>query len=101
MLNVNFRNLSKTPVAVLSERERRVRLLTQNSTETGHLQVVFFLNLICIKIRMQYEGHDISLGYHTDQGPSGEGQYNGQGLYCGQSTASEVFPFLLPNYTHV
>ena len=26
-----------------------------------------------------------------DQGPPGHGQYNGHGVYCGLSTASEVF----------
>ena len=30
-------------------------------------------------------------GHHTDQGPQGRGQYYGQGVYCGLSTASEVF----------
>ena len=30
-------------------------------------------------------------GYHTDQGPLGRGQYNGQGVYCGLSTPSAVF----------
>ena len=30
-------------------------------------------------------------GVHcTDQGPKGRSQYNGQGVYCGLSTASEV-----------
>ena len=33
------------------------------------------------------------LGYHTDQGPYGHHQYDGQGeyMYCDMSTASEVF----------
>ena len=39
----------------------------------------------------QYEGHNTPLSYHTDQGPYGHGQYNGQGVYYGLSTASEVF----------
>ena len=41
--------------------------------------------------RRQYEGHNTPLGYYTDQGPKGHGEYNGQGVYCGLSTASEVF----------
>ena len=28
-------------------------------------------------------------------------QYDGQGVYCGMNTASEVFLFLRPNYIHV
>ena len=36
----------------------------------------------------------LPLGYYTDQGPYGRGQYNGQGVYCGLSTASEVFLIL-------
>ena len=32
------------------------------------------------------------LDYYTDHGPLGRGQYNGQGVYCGLSTASGVFP---------
>ena len=44
--------------------------------------------------RRQYEGHNTSLGYYTDQGPLGCGQYNGQGVYCGLSTGSEVFLML-------
>ena len=39
----------------------------------------------------QYEGHNTRLGYYTDQGPKGRSQYNGQGVFCGLSTASEVF----------
>ena len=31
------------------------------------------------------------LGHHTDQGHTGYGQYDGQGMYFGPSTASEVF----------
>ena len=31
------------------------------------------------------------LGYHTDQGPQGHGQYDGQGVYYGLSTATKVF----------
>ena len=31
------------------------------------------------------------LPYYTDCGPMGRGQYNGQGVYCGLSIASEVF----------
>ena len=31
---------------------------------------------------------------HTDQGPKGRGQYDGQGMYCGLSTAPEVFLIL-------
>ena len=37
----------------------------------------------------------ICIGYHTDQGPQGRDQYDGQGVYCGQSTASEVFLIIL------
>ena len=36
--------------------------------------------------RRQYEGHNTPLGSHTDQGPC-----NGQGVYCGLSTAYEEF----------
>ena len=50
----------------------------------------------------QYEGHNTPNGYYTDQGPYDRGQYDDQGVYCGLSTASEVFLiFLLPNYIHV
>ena len=31
------------------------------------------------------------LGLHTDQGPQGRSQYDDQGVYCGPSTASELF----------
>ena len=41
--------------------------------------------------RRQYEGYNTPLGCYTDQGPLGRGQYDGQGVYCGLSTASEVF----------
>ena len=41
--------------------------------------------------RRQDEGHITPLGCYTDQGPRGCSQYDGQGLYCGLSTASEVF----------
>ena len=37
--------------------------------------------------------HNTPLGYYTDQGSLSHGQYNGQGVYCGLSTASEVFLF--------
>ena len=40
---------------------------------------------------MQYEGHNTPLGCYTDQGQQGRVQYDGQGVYCGASTASEVF----------
>ena len=36
-------------------------------------------------------GAFIELGYQTDRGPTCLGQYDGQGVYCGLSTASEVF----------
>ena len=39
----------------------------------------------------QYKGHNTPLGYYTDQGPQGRGQYYGQGVFCGPNTASEVF----------
>ena len=45
----------------------------------------------------QYEGHNTPLGccYYTDQGPQSCGQYDSQGVYlgvyCGLSTAPEVF----------
>ena len=49
--------------------------------------------------RRQYEGHNTPLGYCTDQGPQGCGQYDGQydglGEYCGAHTASSVFLILL------
>ena len=35
--------------------------------------------------------HTPGLGYYTDQGPKCRGQYDGQGVYCGLRTASEVF----------
>ena len=41
--------------------------------------------------RRQYEGHNTPLGYYTDQGPQGRGQYDDHGVYCGPSTASKVF----------
>ena len=31
------------------------------------------------------------LGYYTDQGPQGHGQYNGQGMFFGLNTTSDVF----------
>ena len=31
---------------------------------------------------MQYEAHNTTIGYHTDQRPWGHGQYDGQGAYC-------------------
>ena len=36
-------------------------------------------------------GHNTPLGYYTDQDPKGHSQYDGQGVYCCPSTASEVF----------
>ena len=36
-------------------------------------------------------GHNTPLGFYTDQSPEGRGQYDSLGVYCGQSTASEVF----------
>ena len=47
--------------------------------------------MIIIRNRRQYEGHNTPLGYYTDQGPQGCSHYDGQGVYCGLSTASEVF----------
>ena len=41
--------------------------------------------------RMQYEGHNIPLAYHTDCDLIGLGQDDGQGVYSGKNTASEVF----------
>ena len=41
--------------------------------------------------RRQYEGHNTPLGCCTDQGPQGWSQYDDLGMYCGLSTASEVF----------
>ena len=35
--------------------------------------------------------HYSPIGYYTDQGPYGRGQYDGQGVYFGLSTTSEVF----------
>ena len=63
-----------------------------------HCSVDLYLILIYETQRRQYEGHN-TLGYYTDQCPYGCGQYNGQGVYCGLSSASEVF--LLPNYTNI
>ena len=42
-------------------------------------------------IEERYEGNNTPLGNYTDHGQEGSGQYNGQGVYCGLSTASEVF----------
>ena len=39
----------------------------------------------------QYEGHNTPNGYYIDQGPYGRCQYDDQGVYCGLSTASEMF----------
>ena len=39
----------------------------------------------------QYEGHNTHLCYYIDQGPKNPGQCDGQAVYCGLSTASEVF----------
>ena len=39
----------------------------------------------------QYSGHNTPLGYYTDLGPYGHGQYDGQGVYLGLSIDSEVF----------
>ena len=52
--------------------------------------------------RRQYESHNTPNGHHR---PMSLGQYNGQGVYCGLSTASEMFLFfyfllLLLNCTH-
>ena len=42
------------------------------------------------------------IGHHTDQYLQGCGQFYGQGMYFGLSSAFEVFLiFLLPNYMHV
>ena len=38
-----------------------------------------------------------SVNFKSVYGP----RYDGQGVYCGLSAASEVFLFLLPNYIHV
>ena len=43
---------------------------------------------------MQYGGHNTPLGCYTDQGLWGRCQYGGQGVYCGLSTAAEVFLIL-------
>ena len=55
------------------------------------LYITYWRDLHLPTQRRQYEGHNTPLGYHTDQGPKGIGQYDGQGVYCGLSTASEVF----------
>ena len=39
----------------------------------------------------QYSGYNTPLGHHTDRGPTGLGQYNSLGEYCGPCTASSVF----------
>ena len=41
-------------------------------------------------LQRQDPGHNTSLGYHTDRGPMGLGQYNSLGEYCGPHTASAV-----------
>ena len=40
--------------------------------------------------RRQYEGHNTPLDFYTDQGP---------GVYCGLSTASDVF-LIFTNHVH-
>ena len=49
----------------------------------GHIFLLKYIHL--------WYGAFIELGYQTDRGPTGLGQYDGQGVYCGLSTASEVF----------
>ena len=44
----------------------------------------------------QYSGHNSPLGHHTDCGPTGLGQYNSIGEYCGPRTASSVCLISLP-----
>ena len=46
---------------------------------------------------MQYSGHNTPLGYYTNRGHAGLGQYiyNGLGELCGTHTASSVFLILL------
>ena len=61
---------------------------------------MFYVDFICVwwSTQTQYpveyglKGHNIPLGFYADQGPQGCSQYDGQGKYCGSSTASEVFP---------
>ena len=46
-----------------------------------------------VKIR-NTSGHNTPLGYYTDRGPMGLGQYNSLGEYCGPYTAFSVFLIL-------
>ena len=40
----------------------------------------------------------LTKGHHTDQDLDSCGQYDGQGMYCGQNTASEVNSFCTTNH---
>ena len=48
----------------------------------------------------QYEEHNTPLDYHTDQGPKGCSQYDGQVEYFGLNAASEAFHILTTNNIH-
>ena len=43
-------------------------------------------------------GHNTPLGYHSDYGSMGLGQYNSLGEYCGPHSASIVFLILRLDY---
>ena len=46
-------------------------------------------------LKNKYSGRNTSLCDDTDRGPTGLGQYDGQGVYCGPHTASSVFRILV------
>ena len=48
----------------------------------------FNYNINIRNTQRQYSGHNTPIGYYTDKGHS---QYDCHGVYCGLSTASEVF----------
>ena len=45
----------------------------------------------------RYSGHNTPLGYHTGRSPTGPGQYNNLGEYCGPHTTPSVFLMLVLN----
>ena len=47
---------------------------------------------------MQYSDHNTPFGHDTDHGPTGRGQYNSLGEYCGPHTAFSVFLILINSY---
>ena len=47
---------------------------------------------------MQYLRHNTLLAHHTDRSPTGLGQYDDLGEYCGPYTSSSVFLILIRVY---